>query len=244
MIRYNASSRRRQGAAGAARWLAVGLGLLGGVGVPPLPALGAGPGGIAEEQRPRTWTDDATGYALGGFDPVDYYVLGAARAPAANAGVELFWGGVSWRFRNEGNRDAFVLNPSIYCPRYSGLDPVKLAEGLVVQAEPIHFDIFHNRLYLFHNAANLAVWRADRERLLEAADLHWPLIAREFGYEIAAPVDPKPLTPPPPAEAAAVETLPGGMSADGALIMPGPPQSAAPDRPGGQPDQPPSEHAP
>jgi hypothetical protein len=42
---------------------------------------------------------------------------------------ELSFAGVVWRFRNEGNRAAFIANPEVYMPRSGGYDPVAVARG-------------------------------------------------------------------------------------------------------------------
>src|SRR5689334_4948039 len=63
-----------------------------------------------------------TGLALGGFDPVDYFVDGDAMR--GKGGFEHTFAGVVWRFRNEGNRAAFAADPEVYMPRFGGYDPV------------------------------------------------------------------------------------------------------------------------
>lgn len=165
-------------------------------------------------ERPRAWIDDATGFAIGGYDPVDYFVLAKPYRPAENEGVELFWGGVSWRFRNEGNRDAFIRAPDIYLPRFAGYDPAKLARGHMAAGEPIHFDISHGQLYLFHDRDGLQQWREDGEPLLEAARAAWPALARDLGIDGSEPQAPLPLRRKPADNAGREAPAPPGKAGE------------------------------
>jgi len=54
----------------------------------------------------RVVVDRHTGLAIGGFDPVAYFV--EADAVRGKGDFEHTFTGVVWRFRNEGNRAAFA----------------------------------------------------------------------------------------------------------------------------------------
>ena len=76
-----------------------------------------------------------TGLAIEGFDPVGYFVdagpvIGQEHYEAAQAGAV-------WRFRNEGNRAAFIAHPEIYGPQFGGYDPVDIARGVTVAGNPL-----------------------------------------------------------------------------------------------------------
>src|SRR5262249_13416937 len=75
-------------------------------------------------------SDQHTGVALYGFDPVAYFVDGRARQGSAK--FEWRYAGVVWRFRNEGNRAAFIDRPADYLPRFGGYDPLAVARGVPV----------------------------------------------------------------------------------------------------------------
>src|SRR2546422_3799753 len=67
-------------------------------------------------------TDRRTGLAIGGYDPVGYFT---EEAPTPGRGeFEYTFAGAVWRFRNAGNRGAFVADPAVYMPRFGGYDPV------------------------------------------------------------------------------------------------------------------------
>ena len=116
---------------------------------------------------------------------MDYFVL--SRAVRPQEAVQLYWGGVNWRFRNEGNRAAFALDPLVYAPRFGGLDPVRLAAGLVVRGAPTVFDVHQNRVYLFFSRDNLNRWRRNRAALLRQAQANWPKAATSAGLSASSP---------------------------------------------------------
>ena len=91
-----------------------------------LPALS-----IAHAQESRLgdiWSDPSTGFAIGGYDPVAYFVH---RTPhRGKAGVELVIDGVAWKFLNEANKAVFARDPDVYAPRFAGRDPLQLALSL------------------------------------------------------------------------------------------------------------------
>ncbi len=66
-----------------------------------------------------------SGLAIEGFDPVAYFVDGAAEPGSED--FEAPQDGAVWRFRNQGNRASFLAHPEIYGPQFGGYDPVDLA---------------------------------------------------------------------------------------------------------------------
>ncbi len=82
----------------------------------------------------RIVSDPGSGLAIGGFDPVAYFTDAAPRLGSSD--FELSFAGVVWRFRNEGNRAAFIANPEVYMPRFGGYDPVAVAAAPAPPATP------------------------------------------------------------------------------------------------------------
>ena len=119
-------------------------------------------------------TDWRTGLAISGFDPVAYFANGAASQGRAQ--LEYTYAGATWRFRNVGNRAAFVEHPGIYMPRLGGHDPVRAAQGLGVAGNPLFWVITADRLYLFYDGANRAAFAADPDRYIAEAERKWPTI--------------------------------------------------------------------
>ena len=143
---------------------------------------------LAGSQLPMVWMDDGNGYAIAGYDPVDYFVKGQPVRP--DTGIEAVWGGVSWNFRNVGNRGAFLSHPHIYAPRFGGMDPYFLAKDQSVRGNPILFDVFENHLYLFYNGGSLLQWKQGRKGYSTRAALAWPKAAIDLGLSSSMKIKP------------------------------------------------------
>ncbi|MCC6775086.1 MAG: hypothetical protein IT537_00360 [Hyphomicrobiales bacterium] len=118
--------------------------------------------------------DYNTGLAILGFDPVAYFVDGAAEAGRPE--FEYRFGGVVWRFRNAGNRRAFIADPEIYRPRFGGYDPVAVARGVAVAGDPRQWLIVDEQLYLFRDPSTRQTFAADSTGIGAAADRSWPRV--------------------------------------------------------------------
>ena len=115
-----------------------------------------------------------SGVAMEGFDPVAYFVEGAAAQGTAEFEASL-WGAV-WRFRNEGNRASFLAHPEVYGPQFGGYDPTDIARGVVVAGNPRFFVIAAQRLYLFSREDNRDAFAVDPERFLYEVNKRWPAL--------------------------------------------------------------------
>jgi len=122
----------------------------------------------------RIVTDRLTGLAIFGFDPVAYFTEQAPRQGSAT--YELSWAGATWRFINEGNREAFMQDPSIYEPRFGGHDPIAIGDGLPTAGHPSVWALYRDRLYVFHSEANRQAFAADPEQALDRAEMRWPTV--------------------------------------------------------------------
>jgi len=122
----------------------------------------------------RIVVDRHTGIALGGFDPVAYFV--EADAIRGKGEFEHTFAGAVWQFRNEGNRAAFADNPEVYMPRFGGYDPVAVARGVGVPGDPRLWLIVENRLYFFYTPEARTVFGEDPKGLLEVAEHSWPTV--------------------------------------------------------------------
>jgi YHS domain-containing protein len=119
--------------------------------------------------------DPASGTALGGFDPVSYFLPDGPKPGRPD--FELIWGGVAWRFASEANRAAFEATPTAYAPRVGGYDAQVASVGRIVDANPALYVISRNRLYLFRNDANRARFLSDEARALES-EAGWQQLRR------------------------------------------------------------------
>jgi len=121
-------------------------------------------------------TDEHSGLAISGFDPVAYFVDGKPRIGRSD--LELHLDGVVWRFLNEGNRAAFADHPEVYMPRFGGYDAVAIARGASVPGHPLFWAISGERLYLFYDAKARAAFLAGTAVILERATRNWSKVAR------------------------------------------------------------------
>jgi YHS domain-containing protein len=122
----------------------------------------------------RIVTNRFTGVAIEGFDPVAYFVDGAAVQGSGEFEASR-WGTV-WRFRNEGNRASFLAHPEVYGPQFGGYDPVDIARGVAIAANPRFFVIADQRLYLFSCEANRDAFATDPARFLYEDGKRWPAL--------------------------------------------------------------------
>ena len=103
--------------------------------------------------RPQLFVPDPiTGYAIGGHDPVSYFVDGRPRK--GDRQNELAWGGAEWVFVNEGNMAAFERNPETYAPMFAGCGGYALSEGFATAGNPFIYAVVEGRLVFFHSVVN------------------------------------------------------------------------------------------
>jgi hypothetical protein len=154
------SKRKRQQRPGA---LTLVAGLLG--------AVASGVAGLGAATTERIVTDRHTGLAISGYDPVAYFADAAARHGRPE--IEARFAGAAWRFRNLGNRAAFLAHPETYMPAFGGYDPTGIARGAAVAGHPEVWLIVGERLYLFHNERTRAAFAADPKQFVTTAERQW-----------------------------------------------------------------------
>jgi hypothetical protein len=126
----------------------------------------------------RIVTNRVSGLAIGGYDPVAYFVDGQAMLGAES--FEAWHDGVVWRFRNEGNRAFFLAHPEIYGPQFGGYDPIDVARGIAVAGNPRFWLIAGERLFLFSREASRDAFAAHSERYLQRATSRWQALQQEL----------------------------------------------------------------
>ncbi|MFC5552959.1 YHS domain-containing (seleno)protein [Methylobacterium iners] len=117
--------------------------------------------------------------ALNGFDAVSYFLAAGGDPVPGRPQFELDWKGRVWRFASAANREAFRPYPDGYAPRLGGYDPLGVAEGRLVDTDPMVFALMPGpaarRLYLFRNEANRDA-AAKRPALIAQAEALWPAL--------------------------------------------------------------------
>jgi hypothetical protein len=132
--------------------------------------------------------DWRTGLALFGIDPVAYFAEGEAVLGVPE--LELDLGSAVWRFRNRGNRAAFVADPEVYVPRFAGYDPIAAGRGVATPGNPLVWSIHEQRLYLFHSPQARAEFAGDPAGAIAAGFKEWPALQARLdttGSSDAAP---------------------------------------------------------
>lgn len=114
--------------------------------------------------------DHISGFALDGFDPIDYFLSG--NAVAGISAYESYWSGAAWRFRSAANKAAFDANPELYAPQFGGYDAFMVGAGKPVEANPSIFWINESKIYFFRTQHNLAEFKQHAERR-KLADAKW-----------------------------------------------------------------------
>jgi hypothetical protein len=122
----------------------------------------------------RVVHDTHTGLAINGVDPVAYFTDAAPLVGLPEN--EYLYAGVVWRFRNEGNRAAFMANPEIYMPRFGGYDAVAIGRALALPGNPQLWAIVGERLYLFYSEDARARFMTKPDDAIALADNKWPAL--------------------------------------------------------------------
>jgi hypothetical protein len=121
-------------------------------------------------------TDPNSGLAIYGYDPVAYFT--DKEAKKGRDDLELKHGGVAWRFRNEGNRDAFAKDPDVYMPQYGGHDPVAISANIARAGHPDFWAIHNDRLFLFFSEEARKQFNADPADMALQAEVNWPHVSQ------------------------------------------------------------------
>jgi hypothetical protein len=132
--------------------------------------VGLAVAGAARAATPEIRTTD--GLALGGYDPVAYFALGAPRR--GDAAIEAEWRGARWRFVSAAHREMFLADPDRYAPRYGANCAWAMAQGYLAPADPLQWRIVDGRLYVNYDAAVHRRWLRDVPGMISAADRNWP----------------------------------------------------------------------
>lgn len=133
---------------------------------------------LSAQTTERIVVDRHTGLAIGGYDPVGYFT--DAKPMPGRGDLEYRFAGAVWRFRNAGNRAAFIDRPDIYMPRFGGYDPTSIARGVATEGHPLIWLIAGTRLYLFRSAKERAAFVAEETTAIAAAEAKWPTVEREL----------------------------------------------------------------
>lgn len=127
------------------------------------------------EVRKKQYNVDNSGLAIKGYDPVAYFM--DHKAIDGKKDISSVYQGITYRFANTANRDAFKADPGKYEPQYGGWCAYAMgAKGEKVEVDPETFKIVDGKLYLFYNKYfnnTLKSWNKDETHLKANADKSW-----------------------------------------------------------------------
>ena len=129
-----------------------------------MPANGAAPSGT----NPIYERD---GVALGGYDPVAYFV--DREAVAGSPMYQVNWKGAIWRFSSVEHAQLFEEEPERFAPQYGGYSLYGMSRGKAYGTDPRVFDIIDDKLYLSRNEAVREIWQRNPTGYIETADTRW-----------------------------------------------------------------------
>ncbi len=89
--------------------------------------------------------------AIEGYDPVAYFTDG--KATRGSPEFEFQWDEHRYRFASAEHRDLFKANPERYAPQFGNYCAMALALGKIVTANPEHWLVSDNKLYIFGSPA-------------------------------------------------------------------------------------------
>lgn len=135
--------------------------------------LAINPLAVAEErintlERSATFSYEASGVAIRGYDTVAYFTQGAAAR--GSEAITTQWKGATWRFVSEQNLELFKAAPDKYAPQYGGYCAYAVAKGSLAKIEAQSWTIIDGKLYLNYDNTVQRLWQKDISGFIESAD--------------------------------------------------------------------------
>ena len=161
---HSPSSRREVMRAGTALALAIGVGAVWAI----------VPSGAQERKSRAAVNLDVQGIALRGYDPVAYFSVG--EPVPGRAEHQSTFEGATYRFSSAANKAAFDSAPARYVPQYGGFCAYAAANGYKYDADPRHWSIVEDKLYVNFDGSVARVWSRASARYIRDADANWPKV--------------------------------------------------------------------
>ena len=117
---------------------------------------------------------DKTGLAIGGYDPVSYFVGKPAKGSYKITATHQ---GATYRFATEANRKRFQKNPTHYAPQYGGYCAFGVGLGKKFSADPTVWKVVDGKLYLNLDTDIARLFDKGLDENIAKADKHWKNIS-------------------------------------------------------------------
>ena len=115
---------------------------------------------------------DKKGVALGGCDPIGYFVDG--KPVKGDPSIYATFGGAIYHFASQQHRETFEKDPAKYVPAYGGFCGYAASIGKVRPADPLLWSIVDGRLIVQHTKGAVELWEKDVAGNKSRADRFWP----------------------------------------------------------------------
>lgn len=117
---------------------------------------------------------DEHGVALGGYDPVAYFVSG--KPTHGRATISATYQGARYRFASTAHRRTFLRNPKRYVPEFGGFCVVGTSFGEKVDVDPETGTVVNGKLYLNNSRRAADLFDKDRAGVIAKAGQNWPTV--------------------------------------------------------------------
>ncbi len=115
---------------------------------------------------------DASGVALGGYDPVAYFTDG--KPMKGEASLSRMYQGATYWFTNKEHKDAFESDPAKYIPEFGGFCGYAASINKVSPINPEIWQIVGGKLVLQHTPKAFDLFNADVPKNYARAQKNWP----------------------------------------------------------------------
>ncbi|MEM8549467.1 MAG: YHS domain-containing (seleno)protein [Verrucomicrobiota bacterium] len=142
------------------------------------PALQAKPDADLSAETRTNQFDLKKGLAIQGYDPVSYF---SDTPQEGKKSITSTYKGVTYRFANEANKQAFEGDPAKYEPAYGGWCAWAMVDGGKTEVDPENYKIVDGRLMLFYKGFwgdtrkmwNEKAAEGEEPKLVSSADGNW-----------------------------------------------------------------------
>ncbi len=127
----------------------------------------------------KVYNPETLELGLLGYDPVGYFPEGGNAAMKGSDLITYTYGGITYRFVSEDNKEMFISNPLKYEPTYGAWCAWAMVQGQPIRIEPKYFIIAGNRAHFFVAPRARANFATDILGFEEKADDEWFSISKE-----------------------------------------------------------------
>jgi YHS domain-containing protein len=119
---------------------------------------------------------EKTPLAIGGYDPVAYFVDG--KPERGQPEIEYEWDESRYRFTSPEHRALFKADPARYAPQFANFCAMALSNGDIEEVNPEYWRISDGKLYLFGKPTGPELFQRDLAGNIFTAEQHRALIKK------------------------------------------------------------------